>query len=74
MKPFEKLESGVQNVYILDGDEALLLRAREQFQDGKEIRKPGDRWMIFGSCDYVPPVTVEVIEKRRKIPLGKFFF
>jgi len=27
--------------------------------------------MIFGPRDYVPPVTVEVIEKRRKIPLDE---
>jgi len=71
LKPGEKLESGVQSVYVLDGEEALLLRAREQFQDGKEPRKPGDRWMIFGPCDYVPPVTVEVVEKRRSIPLDE---
>jgi len=70
LKPGEKLESGVQNVYVLDGEEALLLRAREKFQD-TEDRKPGDRWMIFGPCDYVPPVAVEVIEKRRKIPLDE---
>jgi len=53
----------------LDSDEALLLRARDAFVDGKEQRKPGDRWMIYGPTDYVPPVTVDVIEKRKAIPL-----
>lgn len=71
LKPNERLESGVQNVYVLDGEEALLLRARELFHDKNELRKPGDRWMIFGPCDYVPPVTCEVIEKRRTIPLDE---
>jgi len=61
----------VQSVYVLDSEEALLLRARELFEDTKELRKPGDRWMIFGPCDYVPPVSVEVIEKRRSIPLDE---
>jgi len=71
LKPLERLESGIQNVYVLGAGEALLLRARELFKDGKEARKPGDRWMIFGPCDYVPPVTVEVMMTRKTIPLDE---
>jgi len=71
LKPLERLESGIQNVYVLGAGEALLLRARELFKDGKETRKPGDRWMIFGPCDYVPPVTVEVMMTRKTIPLDE---
>jgi len=59
-------ESGIQNVHVLDSEEALLLRAREAVKDE---RKPGDRWMIDGPCEYVPPVEVEIVEKRRAIPL-----
>jgi len=69
LKPGERLESGIQNVHVLDSEEALLLRARESVLDGKEQRKPGDRWMIDGPCEYVPPVEVEIVEKRRAIPL-----
>jgi major vault protein len=69
LKPGERLESGIQNVHVLDSEEALLLRAREAVTDGKEQRKPGDRWMIDGPCEYVPPVEVEIVEKRRAIPL-----
>jgi len=73
LAPGERLESGVQNVHVLDSEEALLLRAREEFTDKSSKvavdRKPGDRWMIRGPCDYVPPVTVEVIEKRKTTPL-----
>jgi len=70
--PGEKLESGIQAVYVLDSEEALLLRAREAFKENKETtRAPGDRWMIYGPCDYVPPVSVEIIEKRRAIPLDE---
>jgi len=68
--PGEKLESGIQAVYVLDSEEALLLRAKEQLTDGKE-RAPGDRWMIYGPCDYVPPVAVEILERRRAIPLDE---
>jgi major vault protein len=71
LRPGERLEAGIQSVHVLDSEEALLLRAREAFQDGKEVRAPGDRWMIFGPCDYVPPVNVEVLEKRRVIPLDE---
>jgi len=69
LRPGERLEAGIQSVHVLDSDEALLLRARDAFLDGKEQRKPGDRWMIYGPTDYVPPVTVDVMEKRKAIPL-----
>jgi len=34
-------------------------------------RKPGDRWMIRGPVEYVPPVEVEVVTKRTAIPLDE---
>jgi len=71
LRPGERLEAGIQNVHVLDSEEALLLRAREAFPDGKDMRAPGDRWMIHGPCDYVPPVNVEILEKRRVIPLDE---
>jgi len=72
LRPGERLESGIQNVHVLEEDEALLLRARESFiTDDKEEKKPGDRWMIYGPSDYVPPVTVDILEKRRAIPLDE---
>jgi major vault protein len=73
LQPGERLEAGIQDVQVLDAEEALLLRAREGFDekthDGHVKRAPGDRWMIYGPRDYVPPVEVEIIEKRRAIPL-----
>ena len=67
LKPGERLENSIQNVYLLSEEEALLLRAREEF-DG---HKPGDRWMIYGPRDFIPPVQVEVIERRRAIALDE---
>ena len=32
---------------------------------------PGDRWMIRGPKEYVPPVEVEVVMKRTAIPLDE---
>jgi len=70
LRPGERLEKGIQNVYVLGDNEALLLRAREAYScDGKE-HAPGDRWMIYGPVDYIPPVEVEIVEKRRAIPLS----
>lgn len=41
-------------------------------QDGEEVtRKPGDRWLIHGPLEYVPPAEVEVLELRRTIPLAE---
>ena len=34
-------------------------------------RSPGDRWMIRGPLEYVPPVEVEVVTKRKAIPLDE---
>ena len=36
-----------------------------------KIRRPGDRWMIRGPCEYVPPVEVEVVAQRKAIPLDE---
>lgn len=73
LQPGERLEAGIQDVQVLDTEEALLLRAREGFSEktaeGVITRAPGDRWMIYGPRDYVPSVEVEIVEKRRAIPL-----
>jgi major vault protein len=71
LRPGERLEQGIQNVHVLGPEEALLLRAKEQLKDGDAVRQPGDRWMIYGPCDYVPPVEVEIVEKRTAIPLDE---
>jgi len=70
LRPGESLESGIQAVQVLGEEEALLLRAKESFTEGKDVvHQPGDRWMIYGPIDYVPPTQVEIVEKRRSIPL-----
>ena len=35
------------------------------------VRQPGDRWMIRGPAEYVPPIEVEVVTKRTSIPLDE---
>jgi len=71
LQPGERLEAGIQSVHILGEQEALLLRAKETYTEEKTVHEPGDRWMVFGPCDYIPPVQVEIIERRRAIPLDE---
>jgi len=69
--PGEELESGIKDNEVLAVDETLLVRAVSQFQDGEILRKPGSKWLINGPCEYVPPVQVEVVTKRKAIALDK---
>ncbi|XP_014662129.1 PREDICTED: major vault protein-like [Priapulus caudatus] len=75
MQPGEQMENGIQSVYILSEQEGLILHASEAFVDMTTADKdgcqrcPGDKWMIRGPIEYVPPVQVEVISQRTAIPL-----
>ena len=71
LNPGERLEGGVQSVHVLSEEEALLLSALEHFKDGDVERLPGQKWMIPGPCDYIPTTEVEVIERRKVIPLDE---
>jgi major vault protein len=78
LQPFEKLEPpGVQQVHVLQPEEAMLLRARFQYvekgktADKDKIYPPGARWMIYGPREYIPPVEVEIVQRRRTIPLDE---
>lgn len=50
LQPGEKLENGIQDVYILGEDEGVILKCIEAFEDeqANTSRSPGDRWMIRG--------------------------
>jgi major vault protein len=64
---------------LLGEEEALLLRCIESFTEelvegktgevSKTKRGPGEEWLIHGPRKYVPPVQVQTLERRRKIPL-----
>ncbi|GIY56201.1 major vault protein [Caerostris darwini] len=75
LQPGEKLEAGIQDIHILSENEGLILKAREAFQDNSETpavnRNPGDRWMIKGPTEYIPPTQVEIITKRYAIALDE---
>uniref|UniRef100_A0A8C7US20 Major vault protein n=1 Tax=Oncorhynchus mykiss TaxID=8022 RepID=A0A8C7US20_ONCMY len=72
LQPGEHLEEGIQDVYILSEEEGLVLRARAKLsRRGGVQRRPGDRWMLRGPIEYVPPAAVEVMLRRQAIPLDE---
>ncbi|XP_030649466.1 major vault protein [Chanos chanos] len=83
LRPGERLENGIQDVYVLSEEEGLLLRAQDEDEDLEDEereglsrrrtiqRRPGDRWMLRGPIEYVPPATVEVVLRRQAIPLDE---
>uniref|UniRef100_A0A8C8HYE7 Major vault protein n=1 Tax=Oncorhynchus tshawytscha TaxID=74940 RepID=A0A8C8HYE7_ONCTS len=72
LQPGEHLEEGTQDVYILSEEEGLVLRARAKLsRRGGVQRRPGDRWMLRGPIEYVPPAAVEVMLRQQAIPLDE---
>ncbi|CAF1681540.1 unnamed protein product, partial [Adineta ricciae] len=73
LQPGEKLENGIQDVYILGEDEGVILKCIETFEDQQAgtTRNPGDRWMIRGPTEYIPPTQVEVLTRRKALPLDE---
>ncbi|XP_052772249.1 major vault protein-like isoform X2 [Mya arenaria] len=75
LNPGERLEKGIQQSDVLSETEAIVLQAEEEFKDmcnGKKVlRRSGERWMIMGPLEYIPPIEVKVIDRRKQIPLSK---
>lgn len=84
LQPGEKLENSIiEDVCILADDEAVLLQATESFiektnddennnnnaQQREIKREAGERWMVHGPREYIPPIQVQVLEVRKAIPL-----
>ncbi|KAG7233746.1 hypothetical protein INR49_006667 [Caranx melampygus] len=52
-------------------EEEELMRERAKRSRRSIPRRPGDRWMLRGPIEYVPPAAVEVMLKRQAIPLDE---
>ncbi|NXF41561.1 MVP protein, partial [Nyctibius bracteatus] len=75
LQPGERLQAGIQDVYVLSEDEGLLLQAlqtiKDTDEDGTEVtRRAGDRWLARGPLEYVPPAEVAVLERRQAMALA----
>ncbi|CAF2087183.1 unnamed protein product [Rotaria magnacalcarata] len=73
LQPGEKLANGIEGIFILGEDEGIILRCAEAFHDqqANTDRNPGDRWMIRGPIEYIPPTQVQVAIRRKAIPLDE---
>jgi len=72
LQPGEELEDNkIKEVIVLDENDALLLKAKQVFSDTKVERLPGERWMIKGPCEFILPLELELLEKRKAIPLDE---
>ncbi|XP_005108620.1 major vault protein isoform X2 [Aplysia californica] len=69
LQPGEHLQYGVEDVFVLGEHQGLVLQATKDFMDDKKLRKAGDRWLLRGPEEYIPPLEVEVVTKRTAIPL-----
>jgi len=71
LQPGEELLHGVQDIEVLQEDEALLLQADEDFEDEqfKVKRTAGDRWLVRGPCEYTPNIAATLVTRRKAIPL-----
>ncbi|XP_069044490.1 major vault protein [Lepisosteus oculatus] len=65
---------------VLKAVEAFMDTEEPQEREGEEeeeepqrgtVRRPGDRWMLRGPLEYVPPVGVEVLLRQQAIPLDE---
>jgi len=70
LKPGENLQGNkISNMNVLGEDEALLLLAKEKYEDEYGVHMPGERWMVIGPRNYIPDIEVEILEVRKSIPL-----
>ena len=48
----------------------MLLLAEEQFTDeDQKVRLPGEKWMVYGPREFIPPIEITIVEHRKAIPL-----
>lgn len=67
---FAKLLQLEKGRYVLN--ESMQLITFFFVKDSSSIsRQPGDRWMILGPREYVPPVEVKVLHMNKAIPLDE---
>jgi len=69
-------ENKIKEAIVLMAEQALNVRATEEFMEViptsqtatvNKRRCPGDRWLVCGPREYVPPVGVEIISRRTAI-------
>jgi len=70
LQPGESLEKGIQNIYVLNEHQNLLVRAIEVYEDKNGKYKPGESFVVKGPCEFIPPINVEILQERKNIQLS----
>lgn len=63
LQPGESIPGGVRDVFVLGAEHCLSVRATETFDDAQandKRRLAGQRWLVKGPCEYVPPLEARV--------------
>mmetsp|Transcript_371 Transcript_371/g.415 ORF Transcript_371/g.415 Transcript_371/m.415 type:complete len:150 (+) Transcript_371:860-1309(+) len=73
LRPGEEISDGIHTIQVLQEDEAVMLKAREEYECPITKMKytPGQRWMIRGPINLPPALEYEIIENRKAIPLSE---
>jgi len=48
----------VKDIFILGNDEALLIKAKENFKEGDKEIPSGEKWTVKGPCRFIPDIKV----------------
>uniref|UniRef100_A0A4W6FGC5 Major vault protein n=1 Tax=Lates calcarifer TaxID=8187 RepID=A0A4W6FGC5_LATCA len=70
VEAFNDTEEHQEEEEEAEEEELMQERAKRSRRSGV-LRRPGDRWMLRGPIEYVPPATVEVVLRRQAIPLDE---
>ncbi|XP_044037438.1 major vault protein [Siniperca chuatsi] len=70
VEAFNDTEEREEEEEAAEEEELMQERAKRSRRSGV-LRRPGDRWMLRGPIEYVPPATVEVVLRRQAIPLDE---
>ncbi|KAN0031340.1 hypothetical protein ACTA71_010429 [Dictyostelium dimigraforme] len=73
-KPGETI-SVIKQALILEPEDAVYVKVLEEFEDSffvnntlKNVtRKSGTKYLVYGPCEYVPPLSVQVLKKTKAI-------
>lgn len=72
IRPGEILENNkVNNILVLDENDALLLEAIEPYNDGKIDYVPGNKWVLRGPREFCLPLELIILKQIKAIPLDE---
>jgi major vault protein len=57
---------------VLSEEDSLLLKANTNYTDKEGVsKKPGEKWLVKGPCDFIKPIEVDILTIQKAIPLDE---